>query len=198
VEQRPSAAYELARKAMIDSQLRTCGVNAEFVLQRMNAVAREEFVPETVRGIAYIDRAISLDANRQLAAPVVHGRMLQEALPLISDKALVIDGGSGYLAELLRPLVGSLDVVTPEQAIAGDTPATGYSLVLIDGAVEHLPAPLAAKIARNGRVVTGLVINQITSVAIGRKAGEVMSLLPVIEMGVPVLSEFNLLKGWSF
>ena len=59
VEDRPQAGHEAARKAMIDSQLRTSGVNAEPVLRRMAEVARERFVPEAARGFAYIDRALA-------------------------------------------------------------------------------------------------------------------------------------------
>ena len=44
----------IARKAMIDSQLRTSGVNEEFVLGRMNAVPREDFLPDDKAGLAYI------------------------------------------------------------------------------------------------------------------------------------------------
>ena len=47
---------------MIDSQLRTSGVNAEWVLRRMGAVAREHFVPEGARGFAYISTARSRSA----------------------------------------------------------------------------------------------------------------------------------------
>ena len=57
-----------ARKAMVDSQLRTSGVNAEWVLRRMGAVARERFEPDHARAFAYIDRAIALDNGRHLAA----------------------------------------------------------------------------------------------------------------------------------
>ena len=60
VEDRPAGKQTAARKAMIDSQLRTSGVNADFVLSRMGAVARENFVPASARGFAYIDRAIAL------------------------------------------------------------------------------------------------------------------------------------------
>ena len=81
VEERPEAGHQAARRAMIDSQLRTSGVNADFVLRRMGAVAREDFVPESARGFAYIDRAIALGGGRHLAAPVVQGMMLQEARP---------------------------------------------------------------------------------------------------------------------
>ena len=53
-----------ARKAMIDSQLRTSGVNEPFVLARMAAVAREDFVPEGAKPIAYMDRAVDFKVNK--------------------------------------------------------------------------------------------------------------------------------------
>ena len=46
--------YAAARKAMIDSQLRTSGVNETFVLDRMKAVPREDFVPESAKATAYM------------------------------------------------------------------------------------------------------------------------------------------------
>ncbi len=50
--------YTAARKAMIDSQLRTSGVNDGFVLERMSSVAREDFVPEGAKSIAYMDLSL--------------------------------------------------------------------------------------------------------------------------------------------
>ena len=47
----PKTDFAAARKAMLDSQLRTSGVNEPFVLERMGAVAREEFVPESMRSV---------------------------------------------------------------------------------------------------------------------------------------------------
>src|SRR5690606_40643849 len=51
VKERPAAGFEAARRAMIDSQLRTEGVNAEWVLRRMADVPRERFVPESARAM---------------------------------------------------------------------------------------------------------------------------------------------------
>lgn len=203
VEDRPLAGHEaarpdIARKAMIDSQLRTSGVNAGFVLRRMAEIARERFVPEKARGFAYIDRAIALGEGRYLAAPVVQGMMLQEAAPAVSDKALVVDGGSGYLAELLRPLVGSLNVLDPDEASAASRKAGGFTLLMIDGAVEQLPDTLVRRLADKARVVTGVVKDGVTQLAIGRKAGDQVALLPIAEIGIPVLPEFAAPKGWSF
>ena len=196
VEDRPAA--DTARRAMIDSQLRTSGVNAEWVLRRMAAVAREDFVPESARGFAYIDRAIALGHGRHLAAPVVQGMMLQDARPTAADRALLVDGGSGYLAELLRPLVGSLEVVTAEQAAGKARKAGDFTLLMIDGAVEQLPDALVRRLADNARVVTGVVANGVSRLAIGRKAAGQVALLPLAELGIPALPEFAAPKEWSF
>lgn len=197
VEERPAAGFEAARRAMIDSQLRTQGVTAEWALQGMASVPRERFVPEGARGFAYIDRAIPLGDGHALPAPVVQGLMLQEAQPAAQDKALVIDCGSGYLAELLRPLVGALEVQSPAEA--GEAGGTGeMTLLLIDGAIEQLPAALADRLAEGGRVVTGLVEDGITHLAIGRKVAGEVTLLTLAEIGIPVLPEFAAPKRWSF
>ena len=183
---------------MIDSQLRTSGVNAEFVLRRMDEVAREQFVPDSARGFAYIDRAIALGGGRYLAAPVVQGLMLQEARPTAADKALLVDGGSGYLAELLRPLVGSLEVVTAEEAAAKLRKGGDFTLLVIDGAVEQLPEALVRRLADDARVVTGVIKDGVTRLSIGRKAAGQVALLPLAELGIPALPEFAAPKGWSF
>jgi protein-L-isoaspartate(D-aspartate) O-methyltransferase len=183
---------------MIDSQLRTSGVNAEFVLRRMDEVARERFVPEAARGFAYIDRAIALGDGGHLAAPVVQGMMLQEARPTSADKALLVDGGSGYMAELLRPLVGSLEVLTPQQAAAKARKGGEFTLLIVDGAVEQLPDGLVNRLADQARVVTGVITQGISRLAIGRKAAGRVTLMPLAEMGIPALSEFAAPKGWSF
>jgi protein-L-isoaspartate(D-aspartate) O-methyltransferase len=185
-----------ARRAMIDSQLRTSGVNEPWILEAMDAVPREDFVPETMRSAAYIDRAIPLGDGRMLAAPLVHGRMLAEARPQASDKALLIGQADGYLAALLRRLVGSLDTLAPADAAAkggGD-----YALIVIDGAVEVLPDALADRLADDGRVVTGQVLRGVTRLATGRKSGGSIALLPLVELGIPVLPEFAAPKRWSF
>jgi protein-L-isoaspartate(D-aspartate) O-methyltransferase len=195
---RPLHGHQAARKAMIDSQLRTSGVNAEWVLRRMDAVAREDFVPENARGFAYIDRAIALGNGSFLAAPVVQGLMLQEARPSAADKALLVDGGSGYLAELLRPLVGSLDIIAPEEEAAAKSRKGDFTLLVIDGAIEQLPEPLVRRLADQARVVTGVAEGGVTRLAIGRKTAGEVALLPLAELGIPVLPAFAAPKGWSF
>ncbi len=187
-----------ARRAMVDSQLRVSGVNAELVRERMSSVPRENFVPEAARAIAYMDRAIPLGNGRYLAAPLVQGKMLEEAAPVKADRALLVDGGSGYMAELLRPVVGRLETISPEEALAKSRTKGDFTLLVIDGAIERLPEQLSLRLADNARVVTGLVVRGITRLAIGRKVAGEVALIPLAEIGMPVLPEFAKPKSWSF
>ncbi|WP_137680495.1 protein-L-isoaspartate O-methyltransferase family protein [Aurantiacibacter suaedae] len=187
-----------ARRAMIDSQLRTSGVNAPFVLSRMTAVAREEFVPEALRATAYMDRAIRLEGGGALPAPVVQGMMLQEAAPKGDEVAIVVTNGSGYLAELLRPLVAEVIALTPAEAASAGTGGKPADLLLVDGAAEQLPESLLARLAEDARIVTGVVEGSVTRLAIGRKTDNKAALFPVQDMGIPRISAFDAPKGWSF
>ena len=193
-----AAAQAVARRAMIDSQLRVSGVNEEWVLAAMARVPREDFVPEDARGHAYIDRAIPLDGNHALPAPLVHGMMLVEAAPQAEDRVLVVSCGSGYLGELLRPQVAVLDTVSAADAATQAKGMGQYTLVLVDGAIEQLPAGLAGELAEGGRIVTGLVERGVTRLATGRKQQGEVALLPLADIGIPVLREFAAPKRWSF
>lgn len=196
-----TADFAVARRAMIDSQLRPSGVNAHWVLARMAEVPREDFVPLNLRPVAYMDRAVPLAGGHWLAPPTVHGLLLQEARPRATDRVLVVDGGSGYLPTLIRPLAGSVEVIGVDAAVAGTVPAGdagGYTLLLVDGAVEQLPAGLLAALAPDARIVTGMVESGVTRLAAGQAVNGRAALLPLIEIGIPVLPAFATPRGWSF
>lgn len=187
-----------ARRAMIDSQLRTSGVNAPFVLRRMGQVAREDYVPASAASTAYMDRAIQLENGTWLGAPLVQGMMLQEADPRGDEKTIVVDAGSGYLAALVDPLVADLTVLSPEEALGAGRKGKGATLLLVDGAAEELPAKLLARLADDARIITGVIKDGVTRIAVGRKTARGASLLPVHDIGIPRLPQFDAPKGWSF
>ncbi len=195
--QDPQTGTYTARRAMIDSQLRTSGVNEEYVLARMLAVPREDFLPADKASVAYIDRAVLLGEDGHLAAPLFYGKLLMEAAPAPDDRVLVVEGGTGYLAELLRPLVAELTSISAADA-AHSANAGGYSLIVIDGAIEQLPDSLAAQLADEGRIVSGLLLRQVTRLGSGRKVAGQVNLQPLEDLGIPVLHAFDAPKRWTF
>lgn len=187
-----------ARKAMIDSQLRTSGINDPWVLARMAAVPREDYVPEGQRAFAYMDRAVPLGEGTFLAAPLVHGMMLTESKPKRDDRVLVVESGSGYLADLVRPLVDALETRTAEEVAASKSARKTFTLILVDGAIEDLSDGLTKRLNEGGRIVTGLSERGVTRMAVGRKIAGQVTLQPVADIGIPLLREFEKAKSWSF
>lgn len=194
VADRPAADEMLiARRAMIDSQLRVSGVNSPAILNAFNAVPREDFVPTERRAVAYIDRGVPLGEGRTLSPALTYGQMLEAAQTERHDTVLVISC-NGYLAALAGQLATSVTRADSLAAAQGGP----YSLVLIDGAAEVLPDSLAMLLADEGRIVTGVADRGVTRLAIARKALDKVVATPLAEADFAVLAEFAAPKKWSF
>ncbi|MXP10823.1 protein-L-isoaspartate O-methyltransferase family protein [Pseudoblastomonas halimionae] len=186
-----------ARRAMIDSQLRTSGVNDPRTLAAMLQVAREDHLPEARRANAYVDRAVPLGDGRALPAPLFHGRLLQDSDIRAGEKVLIVDSGAGYLPALVEVLGADVTAIAPEDVSKRGSKGD-FDVLLIDGAVERFPQQLAKRLAEGARVFTGTVTRGVTRFAMGKAHGGEVALVPLAEMGVPVLAEFAAEEEWSF
>lgn len=189
--------FTAARRHMIESQLRTSGINDAWVLDRMAAIPREDYVPEAARASAYVDRTVPLGAGAFLAPPLAQGQILTHAKPRADERTLLIGPATAYLAALIRPLVGELREATPDDVLSGDVDGA-FDLVIVDGAVEHVPAQLAATLAPSGRLVTGVVSRGVPRLAIGRHSGADVSLMTLVESQLPRLPAFDRPQSWTF
>ena len=189
--------FAAARRHMIESQLRTSGINEHYVLDRMAAVPREDFVPENARAAAYVDRTLALGGGAFLAPPLAYGQILSQARPARGERALIVGPATGYLAALLGPLVAEVREATPDAVLSGDVDGV-YDLVLVDGAAEEVPASLVATLAPEGRLLTGLIRKGVTKLALGRRSGDDISLIALNETQLPRLPAFDKPQGWTF
>ena len=99
----------VARFNMIEQQIRTWEVLDPTVLQLLNDVPRERFVPAEYQGLAFADIEIPLgqDANgtmQSMLIPKLEGRILQALNVQKHQHLLHIGTGSGYFTALLASL----------------------------------------------------------------------------------------------
>ena len=181
--------YDRARKQMVDNQLRTAGITDRRVLAAMGDVPREQFVPEALRPLAYSDRPLRLGRDKAMMAPAALAKLLTELEPRPGERALLI-GTNGYTANVLGAL--GLDVN------AADAPGGPYDLIIIDGAVEDVPAALVARLAPGGRLGTAIADHGVTRLAVGRVAGGVLGLRRFADADVPLLSDFTRPRAFTF
>jgi protein-L-isoaspartate(D-aspartate) O-methyltransferase len=172
--------HETARANMIESQLRPNKVTDERLIEAFSRLRRELFVPEPLRGVAYVDEDLPLGRGRYLMEPMVAARLLQALMPERKETALVVGAGVGYEAALLASLTRGVialeadeeparlgraalvdhriaSVVYVEAPLAaGHRQRAPYDVILFGGAVAEIPSEVAAQLAEGGRMAAVL------------------------------------------
>jgi protein-L-isoaspartate(D-aspartate) O-methyltransferase len=89
---------------MVDVQLRKRGIADERVLAAMLEVPRDAFLAAYLRGSAYADDALPIEAGQTISQPYIVGRMTELLRVGPDDRVLDIGTGSGYQAAVLAAL----------------------------------------------------------------------------------------------
>ncbi|MEA5446029.1 protein-L-isoaspartate O-methyltransferase [Gammaproteobacteria bacterium AB-CW1] len=97
-----------ARHLMVEHQVRAWEVLDPRVLEVMETVPREDFVPSAYRALAFSEANIPLDHGQIMMQPKVGGRVLQAVNVQPGDRVLEVGTGSGYLAACLGALGGQV------------------------------------------------------------------------------------------
>jgi protein-L-isoaspartate(D-aspartate) O-methyltransferase len=104
---------EQARHQMVELQLRARDIVDENVLQAMERVPRELFVPEPERRRAYEDAALPIGHGQTISQPYMVARICEALAVRPGHHVLDVGTGSGYQAALLAEL--GAEVVTIER-----------------------------------------------------------------------------------
>jgi len=124
-----------ARVRMVEDQLRARDIVDERVLEAMERVPRELFVPEGERHRAYADAALPIGHGQTISQPYMVARIC-EALSLNGgERALDVGTGSGYQAAVLAELGADVHTIErlPELAEQArqNLAAAGYDQVQV-------------------------------------------------------------------
>lgn len=165
------------RREMLDRQLAARGVDAPNVLQAMNAIPRERFVPPEEAAFAYEDRALPIECGQTISQPYIVGLMTQSLRLTGSEKVLEIGCGSGYQAAVLSRLahrvvsverhfelaaaaadrlrrlgLDNVSVVCADGSLGWPLEAP-YDRILVAAGGPSLPEPLFEQLSEGGRLV---------------------------------------------
>jgi protein-L-isoaspartate(D-aspartate) O-methyltransferase len=184
-----SVNFDDMRRAMVDSQLRTSGVTDAWVLAAMGSVPREDFVPESHRATAYMDRSIALGDGTALNPPVSTALLLQAGDARPDDNVLLVGARQGYVAALLRDRVERLTCVGPSD-LTDAAKSAPYTLIIIDGAAQELPDALLGLAGDGARLVTGVVDGAVTRLAKGHVHNHKVALKSFIDSEIAPLAAF--------
>jgi protein-L-isoaspartate(D-aspartate) O-methyltransferase len=208
--------YAIARRNMVDSQLRTNRVTEPSVIAAMEEIPRERFVPLEFAGVAYLDEDLPLGRARYLVEPMVLARMLQEAMIRSTDVVLDIGCASGYstaiaarLADtvfglesdpsLARRATDTLAALEIDNAVVVEAPLEGgypahapYDVILLEGSVPEIPASIAGQLAEGGRLVAVVSrAGRSGRAVLAARCGGVVSQRDLFDAATPPLPGFS-------
>ncbi len=204
---------ELARRQMVQQQVRAWDVFEQQVLDVLSSVARENFVPAGFHDVAYVDTEIPLGYGQVMLRPVIEGRLLQALRLKADDQVLEIGTGSGYLSACLALMcasVTSIDIhedfiarATENLEAAGaenvtlhcmdaakELPAGKFDAIAVSGSLAHIDDRFVAALKPRGRLF--LVVGESPSMdalLLERTDGEIQQ-TTLFETDIPALENF--------
>ncbi len=207
--------YAARRTMMVDTQIRPSDVTKFPIIDAMLRIPREAFVPARLREAAYLGENLDLGEGRVMLEPRTLAKML-DALAIEGDD-LVLDIGplQGYSAAVIarmaeavvgleenaalveeaqRLLVetGADNVVMVAGTLAEGAPAHGpYDVIVLEGAVEHLPEAITDQLKEGGRIACLFLEGVLGVVRIGYKIDGQMTWRHGFNAGAPVLPGFE-------
>ena len=99
-----SPNMEQARFNMAEQQIRPWEVTDPTVLNVIQTVPRENFIPYAYKGLAFADTRIPIGENQHMMEPKIEARMLQALAIKPSDHILEVGTGSGFITACLAKL----------------------------------------------------------------------------------------------
>lgn len=223
-----TADFQGLRIKMVDGQVRTTDVTDAAILAAMLTVPREDFVPQQRRALAYIDEDIEVAPAgegreaRYLMEPSPFARLVQLADPRDGDRVLDVGCGTGYSSAVLAAIVGEVvalesDATLAAQAretlasrglgnvavvegplAAGHAARAPYQVILVNGAVDEVPAALLDQLGDRGRLVAVVGTGNAGRAILHVKENGFVSVRRAFNAAVRPLAEFRRAPAFEF
>jgi protein-L-isoaspartate(D-aspartate) O-methyltransferase len=174
------ATHERLRFNMIEQQIRPWDVHDPLVLELLNTIRREDYVPAVHRALAFFDMELPLgngaEPGQTMLAPKIEARTLNDLKVQPHESVLEIGTGSGFMAALLagraaKVLTLEIDARLAESAAKtlqrngvtnvevrhadGSKPLPSgptFDVIVLSGSVARIPQGLLGSLNIGGRL----------------------------------------------
>ena len=218
--------FAALRRRLVDNQIRPSEVADRQLIEAFLTVPREIFVAPGERPFAYSDRELpysGMAPSRRMIDPVQLARLI-EMLPAGAPeaKAMAVGCGTGYSAALLARLFGSVVAVEENERLAaamtetlaaigagnvtvvsakltgGFPPGSPYDAILVEGAVETMPAALIAQLKQTCALSVILRDERISRAMLYERVGDEAAKWPQFEAWATLLPGFEREREFVF
>jgi protein-L-isoaspartate(D-aspartate) O-methyltransferase len=214
--------FAAARRHMVDGQVRTADVTDLRILAAMLEIPRENFVPSSAAGLAYLDLdlAVGEAGARRLLKPMVLAKLIHAANVASSDRILDVGCSTGYAAAILSRIAGQVIALEQDSGlaqtaraalasqsnvnvvsgplIAGWPQGAPYDVILLEGAGEIAPHTFLGQLKDGGRLVCVLGSGPAAKAMLYCRSGEELGGRPIFDASAAVLPGFARAPVFAF
>ena len=169
-----------SERAVLRRVLKEQGIASQAVLDAIGTVPRELFVPEDLKGEAYVNAPLPIGEGQTVSQPYTVAYMVELAGVAPGTRVLEVGAGSGYAAAIIAEVVGDAALVTavevlpslvnrarknlsaagyPEvRVVEGDgrrgyAAGAPYDAIVVSAEARHVPPALVEQLADEGSLV---------------------------------------------
>ena len=213
---------------MVESQVRPSDITDRRIIRAMLELPREDFVPDVMRAMAYMDDALQVAPSqdgagaRYLLPPRTLAKLIQLAEIDASARVLDVGPATGYSAALLAKLAAQVVALEVDEALCakmrvtlprlgldnvrvvqGPLPAGAkgegpFDAILLNGAVEAVDPTLIDQLKDGAKMVGVLAAGPVGRAYVWRRSNDAFDMRSGFDAAAPLIPGFARPVGFVF
>tara|TARA_A100001388_G_C28701019_1_gene466180 strand:+ start:132 stop:782 length:651 start_codon:yes stop_codon:yes gene_type:complete len=209
-------------KNMIEGQIKPINGMSKELLSAFYSLDRNDFMPEKMKEMSYIEKNILLEDKRTILKPSLIAQIALSINLKANENVLILGATTGYLSAILSHQAETVIVVEENEQLLNNSEnaikknninnvvfikneiAKGYSeqspfnAILIEGAIQEVPKNILDQLDEGGRLFAIVQEGDICSAKLFKKCGQSINDQRLFNCSMPVLSMFMKKNSFSF
>ena len=209
-------------KNMIEGQIKPINGMSEELLSAFYSLDRNDFMPETMKEMSYIEKNILLEDKRTILKPSLIAQMALSINLKANENVLILGATTGYLSAILSYQAETVIVVEENEQflnnsenaikknninnvvfikneiVRGYSEQSPFNAIIIEGAIQEIPNNILDQLDEGGRLFAIVQEEEICSAKLFKKNECSISEQRLFNCTIPVLSMFVKKNSFSF
>jgi protein-L-isoaspartate(D-aspartate) O-methyltransferase len=215
-------AESILNKNMIEGQIKPINGMSEELLSIFYSLDRNDFMPEIVKEMSYIEKNIILENERTILKPSLIAQIALSINLKANENVLILGATTGYLSAILSHQAETVIVVEENERllsnsenaikknslnnvvfikneiVKGYNEQSPFNAIIIEGAIQEVPNNILNQLDEGGRLFAIVQEEEICSDKLFKKNGNSISEQKLFNCKMPVLSMFMKKNSFSF
>ena len=209
-------------KNMVEGQIKPINGMSKKLLNIFHSLDRNDFIPEAMRNMSYIEKNIILKNNRAILKPDLIAKIALSINLQSNENVLILGASTGYLSAILSFQAETVIVIEEDQdlltnaenaikknninnvvlvkneIIKGYNEQAPFNAIIIEGAIQEVPTNILDQLDEDGRLLAIVDEGEVCSAKLFTKKSEIFIEKKLFNCSIPALDVFKKKNNFSF